>query len=302
MGNTAAEVGIEFNNTAPSYPTPNKTAVENTLIQAVTNPNSTFNLTVDASSIEVIRTPNVTSSSTTTAPNSNTATTAATTAEAPKTTQATTAAPVTTPMAAATTATVAITAAASTTTQATTAAPVTTPMAAATTATVAITAAASTTTQATTAAPVTTPMAAATTAVQLIKRRLTFRSAGEKFTNDLLSPSSTAFMNRAKMIKSTLEPVFKEAFSTFRSLTVISFSNGSIYNNMDIGFESQPVPNGTQIADVLVGAASNITAFNIDTTSISVDGTQVSSGVSHKISLITASFLMLLSWLLSRQH
>ena len=51
-------------------------------------------------------------------------------------------------------------------------------------------------------------------------------------------------------------------------------SDGSIINNIDLGFASTSVPNDTQIADVLVNAASNITAFNIDTTSISVDGTR----------------------------
>ncbi|MED6295239.1 hypothetical protein CHARACLAT_029617 [Characodon lateralis] len=71
---------------------------------------------------------------------------------------------------------------------------------------------------------------------------------------------------------------------------------------MDLRFASASVPNGSKIADVLVNAASQITAFNIDTTNIFVDGTQVSGGVSHKISLITAFCMVLLSWLLSSQH
>jgi len=101
---------------------------------------------------------------------------------------------------------------------------------------------------------------------------------------------------------STLGPFYKEAFSSFRTITVNSFSNGSIIQTMDLRFSSTSVPNGTQIGNVLVRAASNITAFNIDTASISVDGTQVSSGVSHNISLITASFLVLMSWILSSQQ
>ncbi|MEQ2305377.1 hypothetical protein AMECASPLE_037259, partial [Ameca splendens] len=58
----------------------------------------------------------------------------------------------------------------------------------------------------------------------------------------------------------------------------------------------------TQIAEVLINAASNITAFNIDTSFIFVDGIQISIGVSHKISLITAFSLVLLSWFLSSQQ
>ncbi|XP_035850227.1 uncharacterized protein LOC116049076 isoform X2 [Sander lucioperca] len=118
----------------------------------------------------------------------------------------------------------------------------------------------------------------------------------------LLNPSTAAFTSRASIIKSTLEPFYQKAFSSFRFLKVISFSSGSIINNLALTFSSTSIPNNTQIGNVLVRAASNITAFNVDTTSISVDGTQVSSGVSHKISLITASFLVILSWLLSSQQ
>ncbi|XP_047440181.1 uncharacterized protein LOC125007401 [Mugil cephalus] len=162
-----------------------------------------------------------------------------------------------------------------------------------------------TTNDTTTAAPTqpqssTTPVT--TTTVEAVTiRRLTFRSAGETFTNDLLNPSSQAFINRANLLKSNLEPFYQRAFSSFRFLTVISFSNGSIINNMDLTFRSTSVPNNTQIATVLIDASSNITAFNIDTNFIFVDGA-ASSGVSHKTSLITASCLVLLSWLLSCQQ
>ncbi|XP_040886736.1 uncharacterized protein LOC121176748 [Toxotes jaculatrix] len=161
---------------------------------------------------------------------------------------------------------------------------------------------ANTTTNTTTPIATTTVQTTTTTAEAQTIRRMTFRSVGETFTSDLLSPSSAAFQSRASVIKSTLEPFYKQAFSTFRSLTVIFFSNGSIINTMDLTFASTSVPNNTQIANVLVNAAANITAFNIETTSISVDGTQVSSGVSHKISLITACCLVLMSWLLSSQQ
>lgn len=42
---------------------------------------------------------------------------------------------------------------------------------------------------------------------------------------------------------------------------------------MDVGFASTSVPNNTQIGNVLINAASNITAFNVEASSVSVDGT-----------------------------
>ncbi|XP_078147749.1 uncharacterized protein LOC144543527 [Centroberyx gerrardi] len=199
-------------------------------------------------------------------------------------------------VAAATTAaatTAAATTAAATTATATTAATTT---AAATTA--AATTAAATTPAATTAAATTTT---ATTTVALTSRRVSFSSA-ETFTSDLLDSSSSAFGTRATLIRTELEPLYRTAFSSFNSLTVVSFRNGSIVNNMDVTFAASSVPNATQIGNILINAASSITAFNIDPNSVSVDGTQVSSGVSHKISLLTASFLVALSWLLSNQQ
>lgn len=76
--------------------------------------------------------------------------------------------------------------------------------------------------------------------------------------------------------------IFKESPECWSELhlnTIIFFghcfcSNGSIINDLGLGFASTSVPNNTQIANTLIDAASNITAFNIDTTSISVDGTR----------------------------
>ncbi|XP_028285575.1 Y' element ATP-dependent helicase YPR204W-like, partial [Parambassis ranga] len=158
------------------------------------------------------------------------------------------------------------------------------------------------TTNATTTPAATTTTTATTTTEVVTSRRMSFRSATETFTNDLLNSSSTSFINRASLLKKTLEPFYRNSFSTFRSLNVVSFSSGSIINNMDLNFASSSVPNNTAIGNVLISAASNITAFNIDPTSVSVNGTQVSGGVSHKISLITASCLVLLSWLLTSQQ
>ncbi|PWA28830.1 hypothetical protein CCH79_00012988, partial [Gambusia affinis] len=135
-----------------------------------------------------------------------------------------------------------------------------------------------------------------------VTKKLTFRSFGETFTTDLLNPSSAAFKNRAALIKLNLEPLFQRAFPTLRDFIVTSFSNGSIINNMNLKFSAAYVPGNIQITEVLMKAALNVTDFNIETTSILVDDTQVSSGVSHNISLITALSMVLLSWLLSNQQ
>ncbi|XP_008433885.1 cell wall protein DAN4-like [Poecilia reticulata] len=160
-----------------------------------------------------------------------------------------------------------------------------------------------TTTPTTNTTTTTKPTTTTTTTVEsIVTKRLTFRSAGEIFTNDLLITSSTAFKNRAELLKTHLLPLYQAAFSSFRSFIVISFSNGSIINNIGLEFATASQPSNTQIRDVLVKANSTVTAFNIDITSIFVDGTQTSSGVSHTISLITAFSLVLLSWLLSTQQ
>ncbi|KAK2899773.1 hypothetical protein Q8A73_012902 [Channa argus] len=100
---------------------------------------------------------------------------------------------------------------------------------------------------------------------------------------------------------SLLGPFFQNAFPSFRSLQVNGYSDGSINNNMTLAFSSGSAPNGSQIANVLIDIAPIIPDFNIDTTSITVNGTS-SSGVSHKIRLATAPCLVLLSWLLTNHQ
>ncbi|XP_039648975.1 salivary glue protein Sgs-3-like [Perca fluviatilis] len=186
-----------------------------------------------------------------------------------------------------------------TTVDSTTAAPTTAaPTTAAPTTTISTTAA-PTTTVSTTAAPTTTvSTTAAPTTVALTTARVSFRSVKETFTTDLLNPSSAAFKNRAAIIKGQLEPVFQRTFSSsFRSLTVVSFSRGSVINTMDLSFVSTFAPNNTQIASSLINAASSVSGFDIEGSSINVNGIS-SGGVSHKISLVTAACLVLLSWLI----
>ncbi|TNN67852.1 hypothetical protein EYF80_021821 [Liparis tanakae] len=245
---TKATVGVVFATTNSTQEIPQAANVSQTLVTAVSN--STFNVTVVASSITVLET--TTLNATTTSPVIAT----------------TTAAKVTTPAAKVTT-----------------------------TAASAVTTAAKVTT---TVVKVTTP-APTTVAETVITRLLTFRSQDETFTSDLLDPSSAAFQSRATLIETRLRPSFSRAFSSFRSINVISFREGSIIQTSALTFSSS-APNSTQIQTALVEAAATITDFNVDTTSIFVDGTQVSSGVSHKISLFTASFLVLMSWILSSQQ
>ncbi|XP_033992446.1 uncharacterized protein LOC117487837 [Trematomus bernacchii] len=151
----------------------------------------------------------------------------------------------------------------------------------------------------TVAAAITTTTAAPITKALVIKRVI-FSSLLTDFTSDLLNPSSTAYINRAAKIKEQLTPVFKREFPSFKFLEVKSFSNGSIVNNMDLSFSSTSVPNNDQIAQVLMSAAASIIGFDIEGSFLNLNGIY-SSGVSHYISPITASFLVLLSWLLSSQ-
>ncbi|GLD72697.1 cell wall protein DAN4-like protein, partial [Lates japonicus] len=94
-----------------------------------------------------------------------------------------------------------------------------------TTTTTAPTSTSSTTATSTTAAP---------TTLALTTRRVVFRSVLDTFTSDLANPSSAAFKNRASMIKGQLEPLYRTEFpSSFRSLNVVAFSNGSVNTTMD---------------------------------------------------------------------
>ncbi|XP_028999084.1 integumentary mucin C.1-like [Betta splendens] len=144
-------------------------------------------------------------------------------------------------------------------------------------------------------------MSPTASAEALTTKNLVFRSK-ETFTSDLNNPSSVAYRNRASLITTTLTPFYNKAFDSFKSIQVTDFSNGSIYNRLLLRFASASVPNDTAIGEVLIKAASNITSFNIDITYIFVDNTQVSSGISQRVSIITASCLVLLSWLLSNQQ
>ncbi|XP_047192259.1 mucin-2-like [Scophthalmus maximus] len=178
---------------------------------------------------------------------------------------------------------------------------------AATTTAVPITAAPATAAPATvapaTAVPATvTPATAAPAPVELTTRLVVFRSVLDTFTDDLLDTSSAAFKSRASNIKRQLEPRYQKEFPfSFKSLDVVEFRSGSVFNKMRLLFQGPSVPSRTEIANVLLSAASSVTNFDIEGSSITVDGIS-SSGVSQKISLFTASCLVLLSLLLSSQQ
>ncbi|XP_023831485.1 uncharacterized protein [Salvelinus sp. IW2-2015] len=216
---TQVELEVVFNETAiatiANATMPKDNDIKDTLNEAVTNPNSTFNLSVVPNSIIIIRVPNTSTVATT----------------------ITTATPVI--------------------------------------ATVV------------TAAPTTTTAAATTTSVATITLTtvsVEFTSKGETFISDLSTSSSQAFQTRASLIKTQLEPFYQSAFTSFNSLTVTEFRHGSIINTMNLAFRSS-VLNSTKIETILINSAQKITAFNIDTTKIKVNGT---GGPTSAVPTITA--------------
>ena len=54
MENTEAVVGIQFNRTSTTAQIPTDTEVVQTLVEAVNNPNSTLNITIQADTVQVV--------------------------------------------------------------------------------------------------------------------------------------------------------------------------------------------------------------------------------------------------------
>ncbi|KAL4006736.1 hypothetical protein ACER0C_000588 [Sarotherodon galilaeus] len=105
-------------------------------------------------------------------------------------------------------------------------------------------------------------------------RFVTFRSLQSNFETDLLNSSSAPFKNRSLMIKKQIEPVYSKAFpSSFISLDVVSFRKGSVINTMELQFVNFSVPNYTEIRNVLISQASNVTGFDIERASINITDT-----------------------------
>ncbi|AWP12771.1 putative cell wall protein DAN4-like [Scophthalmus maximus] len=71
---------------------------------------------------------------------------------------------------------------------------------------------------------------------------------------------------------SLLEPRYQNEFqSSFKSLDVVEFRSGSVYNTLCLTFQGSSVPSRTQIVNVLLNAASSVTNFDIEGSSITVD-------------------------------
>ncbi|XP_035770449.1 endochitinase A-like, partial [Neolamprologus brichardi] len=118
----------------------------------------------------------------------------------------------------------------------------TTTTAATTTTTPATTTTTGATTTKTTASTTTT--APATTTASTTPIFVVFRSIQSNFTTDLLNSSSEAFKTRAGFIKAQIEPPYRLAFpSSFVSLNVVSFRQGSVINTIELRFVNTSVPN-----------------------------------------------------------
>ncbi|XP_042073424.1 uncharacterized protein LOC121813617 [Haplochromis burtoni] len=113
-----------------------------------------------------------------------------------------------------------------------------------------------------------------TTGRDTVMRYVTFRSLQSKFETDLLNSSSAAFTSRSLVIKTQIEPVYRKAFPfSFVSLDVVSFRKGSVINTMELQFVNFSVPNYTDIRNVLIGQASNVSGFDIERASINISDT-----------------------------
>ncbi|CAN9509677.1 unnamed protein product [Ophioblennius macclurei] len=106
------------------------------------------------------------------------------------------------------------------------------------------------------------------------------------------------------MIKSQLEPLFRALYPfSFLSLDVVQFSPGSIVNHLNMRFETPSAPTSVSVGNSLMSLSSNVTGFDIEGSSITVNSTIVTSpasaGVHHHMDFITALCFAALSWLLS---
>ncbi|XP_042073191.1 integumentary mucin C.1, partial [Haplochromis burtoni] len=69
-----------------------------------------------------------------------------------------------------------------------------------------------------------------------------------------------------------IEPAYKNSFpSSFVSLAVVSFRQGSVINTIELKFVNSSAPNYTEIRSVLISTASNVTGFDIERASITLN-------------------------------
>ncbi|KAG5277683.1 hypothetical protein AALO_G00090220 [Alosa alosa] len=103
-------------------------------------------------------------------------------------------------------------------------------------------------------------------------------ATNDTFNTALSNSSSTAFKDRASLIKQQLEPFFIEDFTPlFISLNAKSFSRGSIIHESDLTFTANvTLPSSTAIYNTMLRAAQS---GNLTFTITTLNGTAVSSAV-----------------------
>ncbi|KAM9717427.1 uncharacterized protein ACNS7B_021086 isoform 2-T2 [Menidia menidia] len=257
LENTQAELGIEFNKTTPMVEIPKQEAVQEVLIEVANTSTIDFNITIQSDSIKITQTP----IHPTAGANSSTAITATNVSITPTR----------------------ITMTAPNNSSPSTFAP---PHTHNPTSTAPVTVVSSMVCLCKVFTPARTT---ATSTVVNISKSVNLGLVDAKFTSDLLDPSSEAFRLMSAEVKSKLEPLFKKQFSSFDSLDLVSYREGAANSTINLRFMNKRVPDDRQIEQVLIRAASSITGTR------SFSDTSSDAG-NHKISLPTASCLLLLSW------
>ncbi|KAF4071400.1 hypothetical protein AMELA_G00272750 [Ameiurus melas] len=89
----------------------------------------------------------------------------------------------------------------------------------------------------------------------------------ETFNSTLSDPSSPAFNERANLVKTKLEPIFKKQFSSFINLTVLRFRSGSIITDMNLFYTIiGGIPTDVAIITTLQTANTGFNMTNISVT------------------------------------
>ncbi|KAF4111714.1 hypothetical protein G5714_008745 [Onychostoma macrolepis] len=86
-------------------------------------------------------------------------------------------------------------------------------------------------------------------------------SSSEDFVPDLSNPASQAYTNRKDKVKNTLEPLFKNAFPSFKALAVIQFRPGSIITEMNVIFGS--LPSDASITSTILEANATLNIISV---------------------------------------
>ncbi|KTF74208.1 hypothetical protein cypCar_00047969, partial [Cyprinus carpio] len=118
------------------------------------------------------------------------------------------------------------------------------------------------------------PSATTTKSAPVYLTDLVFRSL-DNFNVELSDPNSQTFKNRAQLVISQLEPIYKAKYFSFIGVNVLLFRQGSVITETQLAFNStQPIPTVQEISDTLFTAVINgsVNPLNITPYSISVNG------------------------------